>query len=69
MSMSYIVLIQFAGSVRVEVRGPYRSFKRADSDAKAWTAGGETASVEPVLPVAETPTDEQYMAALGPCDK
>lgn len=39
--MSFIVLM---------VVGPYRSFKRVEGDAKAWTGvNGQTASVEPLV--------------------
>jgi len=40
--MTYVVLVQ-KSEFSVAVYGPYRSFKRADGDAKAW--GG---SVEPL---------------------
>ena len=40
--MSYVVIVE-RGPMTRDVYGPYRSFKRADGDAKAW--GG---TVEPI---------------------
>jgi hypothetical protein len=49
--MTYIVLLLSARSLAFEVRGPYRSFKRAEGDAKAWNGiDGKSASVEPIMP-------------------
>jgi hypothetical protein len=49
--MTYIVLLRSENSLAFEVRGPYRSFKRAEGDAKAWDKiDGKTTSVEPIMP-------------------
>ena len=51
--MSYVVVIAFADRISIEVRGPYRTFKQASADAKAFDAiSGQSASVEPVAPIA-----------------
>lgn len=48
--MNYVVLLLPLTGLGVEVRGPYRSFKRAEADAKAWDGiDGCSASVEPLL--------------------
>jgi len=49
---TYVVLLtrlHAADGVRTTVYGPYRSFTRAEGDAKAWEAeGGRTCTVEPL---------------------
>lgn len=72
--MSYVVLIRFSDRVGVEVRGPYRSFKQASADAKAWDGvNAQSATVEPVVSIDGYKRLPQHLklfsAALGPCGK
>jgi len=50
--ISYVVILtrlHAADGVRTTVYGPYRSFRQAEGDAKAWEAEGDrTCTVEPL---------------------
>lgn len=46
--MLYVVIVQRTPMQR-EVHGPYRSFRRAEGDAKAWEANGVICTVEPLI--------------------
>lgn len=50
--ITYVVILtrlHAADGERTTVYGPYRSFRQAEGDAKAWEAeGGRTCTVEPL---------------------
>ena len=49
---SFIVLIE-RSEYDVTVVGPYRIFRQAEGDAKAWTGGGQRAQVLPITSIEE----------------
>lgn len=47
--VTYVVVVQTPGRIASAVYGPYRSFKRAEGDARAWEADGSSCAVEPIM--------------------